>query len=347
MKKKILHILNTSSYSGAENVAITIINNMNSDYECAYASMDGLIRSVLDKNGITFLPISKMSIRELSRIITIYKPDIIHAHDFTASVVSSLSTSKIPIISHIHNNSPWIKTYHPYSFAYLLTAMKCKKILGVSESVFSEYVFGNIIKNKSTVVSNPIDLSVIKNNAKSAAESDLSYDIVFLGRLSTQKNPQRFIKIISELVRELPDVKVAIIGAGELKTECTKLIGDYRLENNIEMLGFMVNPYGILAASKILCMTSEWEGFGLVAVEALSLGVPVVANDVGGLPGIINNKCGALCKHDDEFILEIKLLLNDENYLDTKSKEAFTQAEKLENIDIYTSRIHEMYSEIL
>ena len=125
-----MHILNTSSYSGAENVAITIINNMNSDYECAYVSMDGLIRSVLDKNGITFLPISKMSIREISRIIAIYKPDIIHAHDFTASVVSSLSTRKIPIISHIHNNSPWIKTYHPYSFAYLVTAMKCKKILG-------------------------------------------------------------------------------------------------------------------------------------------------------------------------------------------------------------------------
>lgn len=345
--KKILHILNTSSYSGAENVAITIINNMNSDYECAYVSMDGLIRSVLDKNGITFLPISKMSIREISRIIAIYKPDIIHAHDFTASVVSSLSTRKIPIISHIHNNSPWIKTYHPYSFAYLVTAMKCKKILGVSESVFSEYVFGNISKNKSIVVSNPIDLSVIKNNANMAAASDPSYDIVFLGRLATPKNPQRFIKIISDLVRELPAVKVAIIGSGELKTECTKLIEDYRLENNIEMLGFLVNPYGILAKSKILCMTSEWEGFGLVAVEALSLGVPVVASDVGGLPGIVNNKCGALCKHDDEFIQEINLLLNDENYYDTKSKEAIIQAKKLENIENYTSRIHEIYSEIL
>ena len=347
MKKKILHILNTSSYSGAENVAISIIDNMKNDYESAYVSMDGPIRSVLNNKGITFLPISKMGIREIRRIIALYNPDIIHAHDFTASIISSLSTNRIPILSHIHNNSPWLKTYHPFSFAYLLAAMKCKKILGVSESVFSEYVFGNVINNKSMVVSNPIDLAVIRNHAEIASKEGGSYDIVFLGRLVPQKNPQRFIKLISEVARKLPDLKVAIIGSGELEVECEKLIKHYQLENVIEMSGFMVNPYGILASSKILCMTSDWEGFGLVAIEALSLGVPVVANAVGGLPGIVNNKCGALCKSDAEFISEINLLLNDMNYLDEKSKEAMRHAETLENIHIYTSLIHEIYSDVV
>jgi len=347
MKKKILHILNTSSYSGAENVAITIINNTNSDYECAYASMDGSIRSVLEKNGITFLPISKMSVIEIKRIIELYNPDIIQAHDFTASIICSISTNRIPIISHIHNNSPWLKTYHPYSFGFLFAAMKFKKILGVSESIFSEYVFGNVIKSKSAVISNPVDLSTIRHHANIATNTGDTYDIVFLGRLAPPKNPKRFIKIIAALVEKFPYLKVAMIGTGELRDECKKLIEGYQLEMVIDLLGFMDNPYGILKTSKMLCMTSDWEGFGLVAIEALSLGVPVVANDVGGLPGIVNSKCGALCIRDDEFIVEISLLLNDQDYLDAKSKEAIKQAEKLGNIDIYTSKIHEIYAEIM
>ena len=76
----------------------------------------------------------------------------------------------------------------------------------------------------------------------------------------------------------------------------------FNLQNVIKIKGFMENPYGILNASKILCMPSVWEGYGLVAVEALALGIPVVSTGVGGLPGIINNSCGKICNITDEFI---------------------------------------------
>ena len=106
--KTVLHILNTNSYSGAENVAITLIRAMHKrypDYRLIYVSPDGPIRERLDSEGVEFEPIEKISRRNIRRLIKKYRPSVIHAHDFTASIVSAFSTFKVPVISHIHNNS--------------------------------------------------------------------------------------------------------------------------------------------------------------------------------------------------------------------------------------------------
>ena len=221
MKKKILHVLNSSSYSGAENVVITIINNMNDYYEFAYASKDGPINDVLSDQGIKFLPLKKLSVYEMNRVINNFKPDIIHAHDYTASIISAISNIKIPVISHLHNNAPWIKTLHPYSFAHLCSSLKYKKILTVSNSILDEYVFGNYIRKKTVVISNPIN---VKEIYRKSTESDvnMNYDIVFLGRLSEPKNPLKFIELMRMVVDEFPSLKVAMIGDGILKNSCEK-----------------------------------------------------------------------------------------------------------------------------
>ena len=109
----ILHILNTGSFSGAENVVISIINEFQKrnieNIELIYVSLEGSIRKRLEKEKIKYEPIKKMSVGEIKRVIKKYNPDIIHAHDFTASIICAVSAKKIPVISHIHNNCPWLK----------------------------------------------------------------------------------------------------------------------------------------------------------------------------------------------------------------------------------------------
>ena len=134
-----------------------------------------------------------------------------------------------------------------------------------------------------------------------------------------------------------------MIGAGILEEECIQLIKLKNLESNISMLGFMENPYGILSNAKVLCITSDWEGFGLVAVEALSLGVPVLATSVGGLTGIVTPDCGALCESDEMFIDEINKLISSIDYRQKKSRNAFQRAGFLNNIDAYTETINKVY----
>ena len=344
---KILHILNSNKFSGAENVAITIINNMKNDNEIIYVSPEGQIREHLQENNIDYEPVRKVCIKEIKRVIKKYKPDIIHAHDFTASIISAIaSNKKIKVISHIHNNNPWMKKVNLKTLIYLLSTIRYKKILIVSNSIINEYVFRKLIKKKTEVIGNVIDINKIK---KLSEEKNIqnNYDVIFIGRLSMEKQPQKFIEIIKKLKEKNSEIKAVMVGDGSLKEECEKIIKDNNLEDNIELKGFKKNPYIYLKNSKILCMTSGYEGYGLVAVEALSLGKPVVATDVGGIPDIVNECCGRVTNSIDVMVKEIDKLLKDENYYKTKSNNTLKRVQEINDIDKYILKLEEIYKQCL
>lgn len=349
LAKKILHLLNSRTFSGAEKVAITIIKNTDKvQYNSYYASLDGSIEEVLLESGIEYIPMKGMNVFELRRVINQIKPDIIHAHDFTTSIIASYSCWKIPIVSHIHNNAPWLKKRGLYSSIFLLSSFRFKKIFGVSPSILEEYVYSKLIKNKFMNIKNPIDKFEILN--KSQRSNDLKtnkYDLIFLGRLSEEKNPLRFIEIVKKLVEEIPEIKVAIVGDGKLKKDCLSLIANLNLHKNIEMLGFIKNPYVLIKNSKILCITSKWEGYGLVAAEAIVLGKPVISTNVGGVPTIIDNECGFLTNNDVDYVNELKKILLDTNYYEYKRKKVILKSEVLHNIKEYTNTITSTYMNLL
>lgn len=123
------------------------------------------------------------------------------------------------------------------------------------------------------------------------------------------------------------------------KNRCKELIEKYNLKDNIDLLGFKENPYPILKNSKILCVTSKYEGYGLAAIESIVLETPVVATNVGGLKEIINNKLGKLCSTDEEFEKEIQKLLLDEKYYATKKEECKYEINNIKNIENYIERL--------
>lgn len=342
---KVMHVLNTGKYSGAENVAITIINSLKGYIDATYVSPEGPIKDFLDENDITYYPVKKITITEVKNAIKQIQPDIIHAHDFTAGIICVATGTKVPIVNHIHNNSPWIKHYNLNSFIYAASCLRYKKILTVSNSVMDEYVFGRYCKNKTEVIGNPVDINKIRTLAGNVLEK--KYDIAFLGRLSSPKNPKRFIDIIANLKRKLPDVKVIMIGDGELKSEVVSHIENTNLQNTIKMVGFQKNPYAYLNQAKILLMPSLWEGFGLAAVEALALGIPVVCSNVGGLPDIVNKDCGSICTDTNEYVDSSFELLTDENKYFEKSKNATNRISKIVNDEEYNKRLFNIYSSIM
>ena len=342
---KIIHILNTNSYSGAENVTITIINRMKSEYDMTYVSPDGKIREYLKQNDIKYETIKELSTKELKRIINKYKPDIVHAHDFRASTIMAFSNLPVKLISHVHKNDPRMKKVNMYSIIYLLSCIKYKKILLVSEIIKEEFIFRKFVNKKMEVIGNPIDKNKILQLSKEKEVNQI-YDIAYLGRMSKEKNPIEFINIVKAIVQSKPQIKAIMIGDGPELQECKRLIKEYNLEENIEMVGFLKNPYPFLKNSKILCITSEWEGFGLAAVEALILGVPVISKNVGGLKNIVDQSCGAIVKNEDEYVKNILQLLNDDNLRMEKSKCAIIKSNKLANIDKYIENIKKIYEGI-
>lgn len=343
---KVLHILNTGMYSGAENVVITIIKTTKDTVDSVYCSLDGPIKKILTEENIQFEPFSKLNVENVRRVIKKVKPDVIHAHDFTAGIVCALVAGSIPVINHLHNNSPWIKTYHLKSFVYAISCAKYKRILTVSDSVMDEYVFGKYFKKKTLVVGNPIDLKRIMFKRDDGLPHK-EYDIAFLGRLSKEKNPLLFVEIIKKLKEKNQCIKAVMIGDGELYNDVKSAINNCNLISNIDLLGFQANPYPILNKSKILCMPSVWEGFGLAAVEALALGKPVVASPVGGLKNIVNSDCGKLCANKDEYVTELNELLVNDDYFLKKAANALKRSIDFDNMDSYSTEILNVYKTLV
>ena len=106
---KILFLLKSHEYSGAENVILTLMQLLPAEYETYYASPDGPIRKTVRAKGQNFIALNKPNLKSVRSTIDKIKPDIIHASDFSMSVLATMASSGIPIISHLHNNPTWIK----------------------------------------------------------------------------------------------------------------------------------------------------------------------------------------------------------------------------------------------
>ncbi|EGA90827.1 glycosyl transferase group 1 [Planococcus donghaensis MPA1U2] len=348
-KIRVLHVLQSSQFSGAENVACKIIEMFkeNKNIEMAYCSREGSISNILNKKNILYFPMKKLTFIELNKVIRNFKPDIIHAHDANASVISTFATRKVPIVSHLHSNPPWMKRINIKSLMYATSTFFFSNILTVSSAISNEFFFKDIIDKKSKVINNPVDLKHIISSANSTEKQNGIYDIAYLGRLAQPKNPLKFIKLIRDIKLVVPEISVVMIGDGVLREECEDLIKEFSLTTNIKLEGFIENPYKILSNSKILCMTSKWEGYGLAAIEALALGLPVLCPNVGGLPNIVNESCGKICNNDIDYIKEIEKLLVNNDYLLEKSNGALIRSRFLDNYDYYKESMLRMYCEMV
>ena len=342
---KVLHLISTSVFSGAENVACQIINMFKQDetIDMCYVAVLGENESILKDRNIKYIGLKKFSLKYIKKVIDEYKPDIIHAHDIKSSFFASFFYKKSIIISHVHNNHEDMRVFGLKTFLYNLVSKKFKKIIWVSKSALNSYYYKNKIMNKSVVLYNVINENEIIKKAKED-NKEYNYDLIFLGRLTYQKNPERLIEIAHKVVESEPLFKMAIVGDGELKNELEKMIHNYGLEKNVFLLGFLNNPYNILKNSKMLILTSRFEGTPMVALESIALGVPIISTHTDGMIDIIeNNKNGYLCKNDDEFAKVIKNIMLNKEKLEKLKKSTIESSKMINSIEHYKEEINKIY----
>ena len=303
---KVMHVLNSRIYSGAEKVVCQIIKSFRDDagMEMVYCSPESdIVRQMLSEQDVTYLPMETMSTRELSRVIAEQKPDLIHAHDMRASFFSALCCGKIPLVSHIHNNAYDARGLSAKTVAYLLAGFRAKHILWVSNSSYEGYAFHKLFAKKSSVLYNIIDTEqIFEKKAKDANSYD--YDMIYVGRLTFQKDPQRLMRLCARLKESKPDLKVAIVGTGELEAEVKTLCEELGIQNNVQFLGFQSNPIKMIHDSKAMILTSRWEGTPMCALEAMALGTPVVSTPSDGMTDLLDDGVNGYLTDDDAQMAE-------------------------------------------
>lgn len=340
---KILHLLKSNSFSGAENVVLSIMDMFaESKYEMIYASPDGPIRKIVEDAGFKFYAINLKKRNPVKKAIEDLSPDIIHAHDFSMSTIAAWSSGKIPVVAHLHNNPLWLGKIHLKSVMFALALPRIQQVISVSESVQKEYLFGRLMDGKNTVLGNFVDVERVRQMAQEPCTCD-DVDLVFLGRLSAAKQPLLFCEIVKRVKEKIPKVTARMIGDGELAGEVRKYLSENSLQDTIELVGFQSNPYTYLKGGKLMVMPSAWEGFGLAAVESLSLGIPVLCSGVGGLKNIVDNDCGLICGSISEYDAEICRLLSEDLYRSQKVIAAKEKAENFSNKYDFKRKLVEVY----
>ncbi len=338
----------SNSFSGAENVVCQIIKMFSgSDYKMYYCSPDGRIRDALEENNIDFLPLREFSVKELKRVISETKPDIIHAHDMRAGFYVSLACGKIPFVSHVHNNNFDSRGLSLKSLLFYHAAKKAKHIFWVSESSFEGYKFHDRFKDKSSILYNVIDkAALIKKMETDTGEYD--FDIAYVGRLTEPKDPIRLMNVFAEIIKMAPDVKIAVAGTGDMAEQTKSFAKQLSITDNVKFLGFMSNPYKLLYSSKLMIMTSRWEGTPMCALEAMALGVPIVSTPTDGLCELVDDgKTGFLSSDDAVLAEKCTDIIKNAGLRQTLSENTLKKADELLLIPAYKAALDEVYRQCM
>lgn len=307
---RVLHILATNRFSGAENVVCQIINLLkDQNIESVYCSPIGPIEESLKNKKINYYSINKLTRKNIKNAITNIKPDIIHVHDRYATVIASLCIHNIPMISQLHGKFSDMKKISINNIVYTLLAIRVKKIICVSNSVNNEWLFSRLYRKKIIVKRNVVDI-----NSKIYKNEIIKYDICFIGRLVYEKNIPRLIKILVLLKNKIPNFRAVICGDGTDKDFLINEIKRNHLKENIDFLGFVNNPLIYISQSKVMIITSRTEGTPMSALECLSLGKPIVSTPTDGLKEIIRHtENGYLSDSDEEIVKYIVDILYDDS----------------------------------
>ena len=342
---KVLHILQSNRFSGAENVVCQIISMFKAEegVEMVYCSRDGQIREALAERGVRFVPISKLSAREIKRVIREENPDVIHAHDRSASLMASLATKKVPIVAHMHVNNNKGLSLMLKNLIWTLRAGRFSHIFWVSDSSFRGFQFHGVLKGKSSVLYN------VMSREETLRKADVSpaypnYDAVYVGRLTHQKHPERLMKVLHEACRRRADFRAAIAGDGVYAEYVRNYIADNGLSTQIDYLGYADQPLGLMRGSKALLMTSRFEGTPMVAIESQILGTPIVSTPADGMCDLIENGVnGYLSEDDEELVCRLLEIVEDGALREKLSAGCEKKAEPLTDIDGFAQKIYAAY----
>jgi len=184
---KVLHLICTDIFSGAENVACQIINGFKNDknFVMVYCSPSGTNETSLAEREIKHLKLDKFNYTSVKKAIKEFKPDIVHAHDIKASVMAALICGKrIKIISHVHSNHENMRKINIKTLLFNYFSGNFSKIIWVSQSAFDNYAFKNKIKEKSIILYNVINKEEIINSIEIDKNEYETFDVIYLGRLT-------------------------------------------------------------------------------------------------------------------------------------------------------------------
>jgi len=288
-----------------------------------------------------------------------FRPDVIHTHTAKAGVLGRIASFIAK------PNTKRIHTFHGHLLHGYFSSPKVKiivllekflglithKFVAIGTQVKNDLVQAGVGNTKKFEVILPglqdLDLhSLVEARKNLGLASEKSY-VVFIGRLTQIKRPDRLIELARSIKIEYPSASLLIAGAGELLPKLKEVVDKEFLP--VTFLGWRNDIGTILCASNIAVLSSDNEGIPLTLIQASQAGLPIVSTNVGSVSEIVvDGVTGLLTKVSSEGLIRgVFSLLKDPKLAEQLGKSGQKRARELFSSDAMIKRHESMYSQLL
>ena len=295
---KIFFISISLSGGGAERIIIQILKNLNRQrfkpYLVLFEKKGSYLSQLPEDVKLYNLKKRRRSdffklVVKLAHIIGSENPDVVVSFLSYTNIVSilakKLSFRNPRVIIHQDTFTSESLKNSGFRRTKKILIKKCypsvEHIISVSNGVKEDLVNNFHLPEKLIeVIYNAVDREEVKKLSLEAVNHSWFNSevpcIIAVGRLTKLKGFSILLQAFS-LVRKQSPCKLIILGDGEQGASLEKMSQNLEIENDVAFLGFQNNPYKYLAHSDIFVLSSLWEGFGIVIIEAMACGVPVIS----------------------------------------------------------------------
>lgn len=338
--RRVLHVMRMSGVSGAERHLLELTATMNrlgwkadvlipTPDPAALEPLVDQFRAGGARVEMQRMPrdLSPALLRRLASLLRSGDYDLAHAHLVHADWhlgVASLLAPEVPIVSSKHNHDPF-RRRRSFRLAEEATIRRYTQVIAISDSL-GEFTTRWARRPTVTVrygLSCPPQLD--------PRPAEVEPRLLAVGRLEPQKGFDVLLEAMRSVVESVPEASLAIAGEGSERERLERLIDELGLAASVRLLGRREDVSRLLAGSFAFVHPARWEGFGLVLLEAMREGVPVIATRVGAIPEVVSEDATALlvpAEDPDRLAAAVVRLLRDPGLAATMGRAGF---ERLRN----------------
>jgi glycosyltransferase involved in cell wall biosynthesis len=385
---KVLHIITRLIKGGASEIALLVVVNLDKTrYQTALVSgpsigPEGEVESKARRLGVdlTIIPSLIREINPIADLKTLYKLyrfiqarqfDIVHTHTSKAGTLGRLAAklAGVPIIvhnPHSHIFYGYYGRFLSYVFVWIekILALLTDRILTLTSTGKREHIeYGVGPPSKFTVVHSGVPLERFLNAKKITLHkrrllrqefgvNENEQICIFVSRLAPVKGHKYLISAIPKVLENVPSAKFLLVGDGELRGNLEQqAFLELSLPNDsVIFTGLRHDVPGLLAISDLFVLSSINEGMGMVLVEAMAAGLPVVATRVGGVADVVvDGETGILVPPRNPNALSdaIVKLLKDENMRRRMGEAGQARVDPAFGAEAMVRKIESVYEELI
>jgi 1,2-diacylglycerol 3-alpha-glucosyltransferase len=300
----------------------------------------------------------------VDKLLPTLKLDVIHSHHpilLGQAAATKANELNLPLVFTFHTRYREYSHYISLNQEFVKKAIDrwvgdymqhCQHIVVPSESVKGILIDEYGVTERVTTIPTGIDLRPFQTADGHSVRQERGWadDVVLMsiGRLAKEKNWETLLSAVSQVMKEREKVRLVIIGQGEEQKSLEKFARNLGIADRVEFVGSI--PFagipGYLKAADLFCFASVTETQGLVTMEAIAAGLPVVAVDAMGTRDVIeHNQEGLLTDNDDQALAQaIKQVITDET-LRQRFKEGAEQKAQSFDIMLQAKRLMDVYQQ--